>query len=238
MAEVKRTDPIQGDIIHEYDGIEEADNDLPLWLTATFYACIVFAVLYWFTYQEYGLAPSPRQAYATAMAAQAAEGAKVTDPMIDALAKDSRAVAAGKEIFDANCVACHDTRAQGKIGPNLTDRYWIHGGAPTDIYHTIEHGVAAKGMPTWGPVLGNAAVEKVAAFIVSIRDTNVPGKAPEGAPWAAATDAGAGSPKDAGGGMAPTPSEGGGGVAPTAAGPATPAPSGATPPSRAPNGGG
>ncbi len=31
MSEAKRTDEIQGEILHVYDDIEEADNNLPTW---------------------------------------------------------------------------------------------------------------------------------------------------------------------------------------------------------------
>ena len=69
----------------------------------------------------------------------------------------------------------------GNIGPNLTDAYWIHGSKPIDIFHTVIDGVPAKGMPTWGPQLGDDRIESVVAYVLSIRDTNVPaGKAPQG----------------------------------------------------------
>ena len=44
---------------------------------------------------------------------------------------------------------------------------WIHGSTPEEIVATITNGVAAKGMPTWGPILGNEKVGEVAAYIIS-----------------------------------------------------------------------
>ena len=57
--------------------------------------------------------------------------------------------------FTQRCVPCHGDHAQGVIGPNLTDDYWIHGnGTLMDIYKTVVNGgVADKGMPTWGKQL-------------------------------------------------------------------------------------
>ena len=49
-----------------------------------------------------------------------------------------------------------------------------------DIYAVINEGVAAKGMPAWGKQLQPAELRKVAAFITTIRNSNVPGKASEG----------------------------------------------------------
>ena len=43
MSEGKRTDEIQGEILHVYDDIEEADNNLPTWWLLTFYGAIAFA---------------------------------------------------------------------------------------------------------------------------------------------------------------------------------------------------
>lgn len=77
-------------------------------------------------------------------------------------------IAKGKEIFAQNCASCHGPEAKGLVGPNLTDNTWIHGGKPEDIQNTITKGVAAKGMPTWGPILGNEKVADVATFIYSL----------------------------------------------------------------------
>jgi cytochrome c oxidase cbb3-type subunit 3 len=77
------------------------------------------------------------------------------------------AVAAGKEIYTANCVACHGPTMQGGIGPSLVDTVWIHGGNPEQILATITNGVPEKGMLTWGPILGPEKVAQVAAYVVS-----------------------------------------------------------------------
>lgn len=185
MSNVKRTDEIQGEILHVYDDIEEADNNLPTWWLLTFYGAIAFALVYWFYYQVYGVGRSQRDKYEAAVAAAEAEKSIVSNESLAALALDDGAVASGSEIFGAQCVACHDTQAQGRegLGPNLTDAYWIHGGAPVDIHATITNGVAAKGMPPWAPILGEQGVNQVVAYVLTLRDTNVPGKAPEGELW-------------------------------------------------------
>ncbi len=78
------------------------------------------------------------------------------------------------------------TKGQGKIGPILTDSLWLHGGTPLEIYQTVRDGVPSKGMPPWGPALGRASVLQLTAFVLSIRDSNVPGKPAEGQPVTAA----------------------------------------------------
>lgn len=186
MAESKKHDPIQGEIVHVYDGIEEADNQLPLWWLWTLYGAMAFSVVYWFTYHEFKVQPNPQQAYFLEKAQKLEkEGGEPTSEELLAQV-GTPAVGAGQEVFLANCVACHNSKGEGKIGPNLTDGAWLHGGEPLQIWKTIKDGVPAKGMPPWGPVLGRNGVNQVAAFVLSIRDTNLPGKAPEGAATAAA----------------------------------------------------
>ncbi len=182
MSNTELTDAIQGKIVHEYDGILEADNDLPRWWLGIFYGAVVFAVAYWLAYETTGLAAYPAAEYRDALAAASA-GVEVTDETLTALVADRDTVERGHEVFTRNCVVCHGSRAEGNIGPNLTDGVWLHGGAPTDIHRTIREGVSTRGMPTWGPVLGEASVQAATAYVLSVRDTNVSGRAPEGQLW-------------------------------------------------------
>lgn len=188
MAEAGRHDEIQGEILHEYDGIEEADNQLPRWWVAVFLGTIAFGIAYWFGYEVYGAGKAPAERYAIRMAeiealrAEAAAKAVVSEALLLSLSQNDKAVSAGKAIFDQNCVPCHEKQGQGKIGPNLTDNFWIHGGDPMTIYQTVQHGVPEKGMPPWEPVLGPDGTRQAVAYVLTLRGTNVPGKAPEGDP--------------------------------------------------------
>jgi cytochrome c oxidase cbb3-type subunit 3 len=176
MSESRRHDAIQGEIIHEYDGILEADNRLPRWWLYTLFATMFFSVGYWFYYQEFHAGKSPTEAYFAEQAALAEQnGVDPSDAEILASKPEL-----GAKIFADNCVSCHEAQGQGKIGPNLTDAFWLHGGDPLSVYKTIRDGVPAKGMPTWKPILGRAGVVQVASFVASLHDKNVPGKAPEG----------------------------------------------------------
>jgi cytochrome c oxidase cbb3-type subunit 3 len=172
---------------HVYDGIVEHDNKLPLWWQLTLYGAVVFALVYWFG-RRLDAIPSPEQAFASDMAEQRAADAErarargtVDDAMLATLGRDPATLAQGKALFASTCAPCHRADGGGNIGPNLTDAYWIHGSKPTDIFHDVNEGVPAKGMPTWGPQLGDEKVETVVAFVLSIRNTNVPGgKPPQG----------------------------------------------------------
>jgi cytochrome c oxidase cbb3-type subunit 3 len=172
---------------HVYDDIVEHDNKLPLWWQLTLYGAVIFGLIYWYG-RRLDAIRSPAETYAQDVAAQHAAEAErarargtVDDAMLTAISKDPATVAKGKDVFVSNCAPCHKPDAGGNIGPNLTDAYWIHGAKPTDIYKVVTEGVAAKGMPTWGPILGDERVEAVVAYVISIENTNVPGgKAPQG----------------------------------------------------------
>ena len=229
MSEGKRYDEIQGKIVHVYDGIEEADNDLPKWWLWTLYGAIVFAIGYWFYYQEFRIGKTPVEAYEAAAAASATTTADIDPTKLAEAATNPQAIAAGQGVFATNCAVCHGDKAEGKIGPNLTDDRWLHGGSGVDIYRTIFEGVPSKGMPNWGPTLGAKSVEDVTAYVMSLRGTNVPGKPPEGEPWsgdaaggAPAEDTAAGADAGSGPSAADTNAADANAAAPGPASPATP----------------
>ena len=60
-------------------------------------------------------------------------------------------VAKGREVFAANCVACHGDQGHGNLqvgAPNLTDQTWLYGGDISAIYTTIYEGRQGE-MPAW-----------------------------------------------------------------------------------------
>jgi cytochrome c oxidase cbb3-type subunit 3 len=170
--------------VHVYDGIEEMDNNLPNWWLGLLWFTILFGVGYWFYVQVSGKVPDQYAQYEAEQRIRDARdkaNAPVTDEALVALSQDAKVVGQGHEVFSTQCAACHGAQGQGVIGPNLTDEFWIHGGKPTQIYTTVNEGVAAKGMPTWGPVLGKDRVKAVVAWLLTVRDTHAAGgKAPQG----------------------------------------------------------
>jgi len=190
-------------VIHEYDGIQEYDNELPRWWLYTLFGTVIFAGLYWCSYSVLGLGDLPRAEYEHKLAADEqrsredqedkdivaagmpATGAESAGPVsAEALlagSHDAAQVTEGRALFGTYCVQCHGPDGGGKIGPNLTDSAWIHGVAPDKIYKQIMQGSPSKGMIPWGPQLGSERVKKLTAFVLSIKNTNVPGgKAPQG----------------------------------------------------------
>ncbi len=178
----------QDRVVHSVDGIEEYDNRLPRWWLYTLYGGIAIAVVYWYAYHIGKFADLPVAQYEAeqermaALEEQKNPGANVvTADALLALARDPAMVTQGKTVFASSCAQCHRADGGGNVGPNLTDEFWIHGSAPDKVWKTVSDGVAAKGMPAWKPQLGTRRVQAVTAYVLTLRNTNVPqGKPPQG----------------------------------------------------------
>lgn len=156
---------------HSYDGIHEYDRKLPNWWLITFYSSIIYAVAYYACYEWWKALPDQATVVTREMArieaAKLASVSSLSDENLWAMSRNDTFVQSGKATFLANCASCHKPNLTGDIGPSLIDAAWIHGGKPMEVYKTITTGVAAKGMPTWGPVLGAKKITEATAFILS-----------------------------------------------------------------------
>jgi cytochrome c oxidase cbb3-type subunit 3 len=176
---------------HDYDGIQELDNNLPPWWVMGFYITIACAVVYIGYYEFYMGGNISKQEYQAEM--KAAEEAKeaylaslgnsIDESNVEILV-DAGAIAKGKDIYDGNCVACHGGAGEGGVGPNLTDEYWLHGGGIKEVFKTIKYGVPAKGMIPWEDQLTPPQMQQVASYIMTLKGTNPPNpKEPQGEVW-------------------------------------------------------
>jgi cytochrome c oxidase cbb3-type subunit 3 len=191
---------------HEWDGVKELNTPLPTWWVYTFYATIVFAVVYCALYPSWPwvnshtsgwLGYNSRTELTQELAAQAKARAVFVDrirttPLSD-IAKDPElfkfALAGGRSAFQNNCTPCHGAGGAGSTGfPNLVDDDWLWGGNLQQIYATIEHGIRSADdksrqsmMPRFGAdgLLTGTQIATVTDYVLSLS-----GKAkatPEGA---------------------------------------------------------
>lgn len=160
---------------HDYDGIKELDNALPPWWKYGFYITIVIGIIYLFNFHVWGTGKNPDQEYADQMA----EGLRLeeqykarTKDIVDEnnlTLSDAEGTAAGKALFTQSCVACHAADGGGGIGPNLTDKYWIHGGKLNEVYKTIKIGYPEKGMQSWQSMYSPLQMKNLASFVKSLQ---------------------------------------------------------------------
>lgn len=106
-----------------------------------------------------GAAPEASAAPAASPADEAAFDAAL-------LAAVPSLAAEGAALYSRSCVACHGAAGEGHIGPPLTDDAWRFGGSPSQVVRSIAFGNPSRGMPAWGPVLGDAGVRAVAAHVI------------------------------------------------------------------------
>jgi len=145
---------------HEWDGIKELDTPLPKWWLYTFYATIIFAVIYVILYPAIPLGGgdytkgvlgySQRAVLETEMAGVHSERAVYMDQFVAASMEEiiedpellNYALAGGRVAFADNCVPCHGAGGAGGPGyPSLADDDWLWGGSLADIYLTLQNGV-------------------------------------------------------------------------------------------------
>ncbi|MEW2912792.1 cytochrome-c oxidase, cbb3-type subunit III [Leisingera sp. JC11] len=181
---------------HEWDGIEEFDNPMPRWWLWTFYATIIWGVIYTIAYPAWPLINgatagvlgwSTRGDVAAEITAveeaNAPINAKLEAAELTAIAEDpelgSYAVSAGSAVFKTWCAQCHGSGAAGAKGyPNLLDDDWLWGGSMEDIHATITHGIRNEDsdearyseMPAFGrdELLEKEEISQVVNYVMSL----------------------------------------------------------------------
>ncbi|WP_299985305.1 cytochrome-c oxidase, cbb3-type subunit III [uncultured Ruegeria sp.] len=179
---------------HSWDGIEEFDNPMPRWWLWTFYATIIWAVIYTILYPAWPLVHSAtagvlgwssrelvQQDMIAFEEANAPWNAKLVETPLDDVAKDAElqqyAVNAGGAVFRTWCAQCHGSGAQGAPGfPNLLDDAWLWGGTLEDIETTVAYGIRNEEsddaryseMPAFGEILEHDEITQVVQYVMSL----------------------------------------------------------------------
>ncbi|MEM6579131.1 MAG: cytochrome-c oxidase, cbb3-type subunit III [Pseudomonadota bacterium] len=196
MSDISDRDDVTGidTTGHEWDGIKELNNPLPRWWLWTFYATIVWGILYTIAYPAWPLVNkttggllgySTRGEVAEEIAAVDAANAEVSARLaaadLSTLAPGDPAhqygVAGGAAVFRAHCSQCHGQGAAGFVGyPNLIDDAWLWGGTLEDIEYTVRHGIRNEQdvdarwseMPAFGEILEKEEILATAEYVLSI----------------------------------------------------------------------
>ncbi|MEO0665893.1 MAG: cytochrome-c oxidase, cbb3-type subunit III [Pseudomonadota bacterium] len=181
---------------HNWDGIEELNNPLPRWWLWTFYATIVWGVLYTIFFPAWPLLTSAtggvlgfstRGEVASDIAAVDAQNAEVAAVLASAdlstLSASDPAfhfgVSGGAAVFRANCSQCHGAGAAGVQAagyPNLLDDDWLWGGTLEEIEYTIRHGIRNEAdwdarwseMPAFAEILSEEERAAVVEHVLAI----------------------------------------------------------------------
>ncbi len=163
---------------HEWDGIKEMNNPLPMWWVGMFILTVIFGLAYLFLFPGLGSYNgkwgwSEVKQYEAEVAANNAKVAPLyakyaSIPVAD-LSKVPEAHDIGKRLFLNNCAQCHGSDAKGNRGfPNLTDSDWLYGGSPETITETIANGRVGMMPPMAAAVGGEEDVKNVANYVLSL----------------------------------------------------------------------
>jgi len=175
---------------HDFDGIKELNNSVPPWFNLLFYGTILIAIVYMIDYHVLGTGTVMVDEYLNEVkiANDKREELIRTGAFINennvVLLTDAAELDKGKQIWTTNCTPCHGPDGGGTVGPNLTDKNWIHGGGIKNVFTTISNGVPAKGMISWKTLLTPKQIQQVGSYVLSLQGTTpATGKPPEGNIW-------------------------------------------------------
>lgn len=195
----KQSNTEEKDILidHGFDGIMELDNQLPRWWLGLFWFGVVYCIIYMIAYSFTDFA-DPIKEYEIEHKEQIAsieQWMKETPPpTIENAVYSADNIAAGEEVYRANCASCHNDGGKGGIGPNLTDNHWINQPEATlfkNIFHMVENGSPNNpSMQAFGKngVLTGFDIQNVAAYVYHINQEIQPitpeqgGADPQGTP--------------------------------------------------------
>lgn len=181
----RRGDEPEGETTgHVWDGdIREYNKPLPRWWLGLFVLTVVFGLTYLALYpglgnyegaNKWSQVKQYQQQSEKADALLARSLAPFENQSVEQLAHDSDAVRRGRNVFLNNCAGCHGSDARGAPGfPNLADRDWLWGGSSEAVLTTIRDGRTGV-MPAWGQILGDAGVEDMLAYVMSLSGRKLP----------------------------------------------------------------
>jgi putative heme-binding domain-containing protein len=99
-------------------------------------------------------------------------------------AATSRDVAAGQQIFDAQCAWCHGAGGAGGTGPDLRRPTLRHASTDASLTNIVRNGIPGTEMPSFAIALTDNMAWQTAAYVRSLgraRSVAVPGDAARGA---------------------------------------------------------
>ena len=76
----------------------------------------------------------------------------------------------GSQIYKKRCYSCHGKFAQGGIGPNLTDNYWIYINSDQDLYDVVYNGKKGTMMLAFKNYLKPDELKTVLIYIKALQN--------------------------------------------------------------------
>jgi len=168
------------------DGIKELNNPAPNWIIFVFlltYGFSLFYAIHYFGYPNNGNDQATE--YKNKMAAVETEKKQVQAESNGgvALSKEEILTEGAKLFLQKGCIACHGMKGEGnKIGPNLTDNYWINGCSQESLITMVTEGKPEKGMTPFKTMMTPEQIKTVSLYVLQglVGSNPEDAKAPQG----------------------------------------------------------
>jgi len=187
--ENKNTENNDDEKIHDgkdSDGIKELNNPAPNWIIFVFlltYGFSLFYAIHYFGYPNNGNDQATE--YKDKMAAVETEKKQVqADSNGGVVLSKEEILAEGAKLFmQKGCIACHGMKGEGnKIGPNLTDNYWLNGCSQESVIKMVTEGKPEKGMTPFKTMMTPEQIKTVSLYVMQglVGSNPENAKAPQG----------------------------------------------------------
>ena len=168
------------------DGIKELSNPAPNWIIFVFlltYGFSLFYAIHYFGYPNNGNDQATE--YKDKMAAVETEKKQVqADSNGGVVLSKEEILAEGAKLFmQKGCIACHGMKGEGnKIGPNLTDNYWLNGCSQESVIKMVTEGKPEKGMTPFKTMMTPEQIKTVSLYVMQglVGSNPENAKAPQG----------------------------------------------------------
>ena len=168
------------------DGIKELNNPAPNWIIFVFlltYGFSLFYAIHYFGYPNNGNDQATE--YKNKMAAVETEKKQVQAESNGGvvLSKEEILAEGAKLFLQKGCIACHGMKGEGnKIGPNLTDNYWINGCSQESLITMVTEGKPEKGMTPFKTMMTPEQIKTVSLYVLQglVGSNPEDAKAPQG----------------------------------------------------------
>jgi len=168
------------------DGIKELNNPAPNWIIFVFlltYGFSLFYAIHYFGYPNNGNDQATE--YKDKMAAVETEKKQVqADSNGGVVLSKEEILAEGAKLFmQKGCIACHGMKGEGnKIGPNLTDNYWLNGCSQESVIKMVTEGKPEKGMTPFKTMMTPEQIKTVSLYVLQglVGSNPEDAKAPQG----------------------------------------------------------
>jgi mono/diheme cytochrome c family protein len=170
------------DHIYGLDEIKEDNNRVPLWLFLAWVSLISWGIYYLFAYWtepqdiEKSKVKESSITYQNPYPEHFKNKSNTIALKLEEKKEDSNSkiLAEGKQVYEANCAGCHGIEGNGK-GPaaaalnppprNFVKADFKYGSDDASLTKTIENGVQGSAMPPWKGVLSDEQIKSVIAYI-------------------------------------------------------------------------